>query len=166
MQFTAAFLSLLSVASAITVSYDTGYDNGSRSLSVVSCSDGTNGLLTKGYSTQSSLPSFPRIGGASVIAGWNSGSCGTCWSLTYNGNTINVLAMDHASEGFNIAQAAMDQLTNGQAVALGRIDAQYAQVDGQVSWSRNGVGALPKRGKATDRPARDNSEGAREQQRA
>ena len=30
---------------------------------------------------------------------------------------------------FNIAQAAMDQLTNGQAVALGRIDAQYAQVD-------------------------------------
>merc|ERR1711977_545420 len=71
----------------------------------------------------------PSQSSLSVIAGWNSGSCGTCWSLTYNGNTINVLAMDHASEGFNIAQAAMDQLTNGQAVALGRIDAQYAQVD-------------------------------------
>ena len=126
------FLSLISLASAITVSYDTGYDDGSRSLSVVSCSDGANGLLTKGYSTQSSLPSFPRIGGASVIAGWNSASCGTCWSLTYQGTTINVLAIDHAAEGFNIAQEAMDQLTNGQAVALGRVDAEYVQVDASV----------------------------------
>ncbi|CZS94690.1 probable SnodProt1 PRECURSOR [Rhynchosporium agropyri] len=129
MQFIAAFFSLLSVASAITVSYDTGYDDGSRALAAVSCSDGSNGLLTKGFSTQNSLPSFPRIGGASVIAGWNSGSCGSCWALSYNGRTINVLAMDHANEGFNIAQAALDELTGGQAVALGRIDAQYSQVD-------------------------------------
>jgi hypothetical protein len=120
---------LISVASAITVSYDTGYDDGSRSLTAVSCSDGANGLMTKGFTTQSSLPTFPRIGGASTIAGWNSASCGTCYSLTYNGNTINILAMDHAAEGFNIAQEALDQLTGGQAVALGRIDAQWAQVD-------------------------------------
>ncbi|CZR50164.1 probable SnodProt1 PRECURSOR [Phialocephala subalpina] len=129
MQLTATLFSLVSLASAITVSYDTGYDDGSRSLSAVSCSDGTNGLLTKGYSTQSSLPSFPNIGGASVIAGWNSASCGTCWALTYNGNTINVLAIDHANEGFNIAEAAMNTLTGGQAVALGRVDASYQQVD-------------------------------------
>ncbi|KAL2060243.1 hypothetical protein VTL71DRAFT_9638 [Oculimacula yallundae] len=128
MQFTAAFLSLLSVASAITVSYDTGYDQGSRSLSVVSCSDGSNGLLTKGFAAQGNLPSFPRIGGASVIAGWNSASCGTCWALQYNGRTINVLAMDHAAQGFNIAREALDELTGGQAVALGRIDANYWQV--------------------------------------
>lgn len=126
MQFTAAFLSILSVASAISVTYDPGYDNGSRSLATVTCSDGSNGLLTKGFSTQQSLPSFPRIGGASVISVWNSDSCGTCWALTYNGRTINVLAIDHAQEGFNIAQAAMDQLTGGQAVAVGRIDAQYS----------------------------------------
>lgn len=126
--FTTLF-TFLSAASAITVSYDTGYDDGSRSLSAVSCSDGANGLMTKGFTTQSSLPSFPRIGGASTIAGWNSASCGTCYSLTYNGNTINVLAMDHANEGFNIAQAAMDQLTGGHAVEFGRIDAQWAQVD-------------------------------------
>lgn len=37
--------------------------------------------------------------------------------------------MDHANEGFNVAQAALDELTGGQAVALGRIDAQYIQVD-------------------------------------
>lgn len=132
MQIPTTLLTLLSVASAITVSYDNGYDDGSRSLTAVACSDGPNGLLTKGYTTQSSLPSFPRIGGAFVIAGWNSASCGTCWSLTYNGNTINVLAIDYAGEGFNIAQEAMDLLTGGQAVALGRVDAEYVQVDASV----------------------------------
>lgn len=131
MQIPAVFISLcalLTSTAAITVSYDTGYDDGSRSLSVVSCSDGTNGLLTKGYTTQSSLPSFPHIGGASTITGWNSASCGKCYSLTYNGKTINVLAIDHAVEGFNIAQAALDELTGGQAVQLGRIDAIWAEV--------------------------------------
>lgn len=53
------------------VSYDTGYDDASRSLSSVSCSDGTNGLLTKGYTNQGSLPDFPYIGGADVVASWN-----------------------------------------------------------------------------------------------
>ena len=56
----------------------------------------------------------------------------TCWSLSYNGNTINVLATDHAAEGFNIAQEAMDLSTGGQAVVLGKVDAQYVQVDGSV----------------------------------
>jgi hypothetical protein len=132
MQIPTTLLTLLSVASAITVSYDNGYDDGSRSLTAVACSDGPNGLITKGYTTQSSLPSFPRIGGAFAIAGWNSASCGTCWSLTYSGNTINVLAIDYAGEGFNIAQEAMDLLTGGQAVALGRVDAAYVQVDASV----------------------------------
>jgi hypothetical protein len=129
MQSLTTILSLAAAASAITVSYDRGYDDGSRSLGAVSCSDGSNGLLTKGYSTQSSLPSFPRIGGASVIEGWNSASCNTCWVLTYKKNNITVLAIDHVAEGFNIALAAMDELTGGQAVALGRVDAGYSQVD-------------------------------------
>lgn len=107
---------------------DTGYDNAARSLNEVSCSDGANGLVTKGFSTQGSLPTFPRIAGASTIAGWNSASCGTCYSLSYNGRSINVLAVDHAAEGFNIALAAMNELTGGQAEQLGRIDAQWAQV--------------------------------------
>ena len=132
MQFPTVFLTLVAAASAITVSYDTGYDDSSRSLSVVSCSDGTNGLLTKGYTTQGSLPDFPYIGGASTIAGWNDVNCGTCYSLTYGGKTINVLAIDHAAEGFNIAEAALNDLTGGQAAFLGRIDAQWAQVDDSV----------------------------------
>ena len=69
----AAVLSFSSMASAITVSYDTGYDDASRSLNVLSCSDGANGLITKhGWQTQGAIPRFPHIGGYMGIAGWNS----------------------------------------------------------------------------------------------
>ncbi|CAI9626143.1 hypothetical protein GT037_004594 [Alternaria burnsii] len=125
----AAILGFASLASAITVSYDTGYDDGSRSLTALACSDGANGLITKyNWQTQANVAGFPRIGGYMGVAGWNSPQCGTCYGVTYNGKTVYVLAVDHAAQGFNLAKAAMDELTNGQAAALGRIDAQYAQV--------------------------------------
>lgn len=39
----------------------------------VSCSDGVNGLTTRyGWTTQGAIPKFPYIGGAELIAGWNS----------------------------------------------------------------------------------------------
>ncbi|POS87234.1 hypothetical protein EPUL_002748 [Erysiphe pulchra] len=123
-----SFASALTI-STISVSYDPSYDDAGRRLDSVACSDGRNGLLTKHFETQGSLPSFPRIGGASVISGWNSPSCGSCWSLTYNDTTINVMAIDRATQGFNIAEAAMNQLTNGQAKALGRIEAVFMQVE-------------------------------------
>ncbi|KAH5067878.1 cerato platanin protein SnodProt1-like protein [Parastagonospora nodorum] len=129
MKFSAAVLGFASLASAISVSYDQGYDDAGRSLTSVSCSDGNNGLITKyGWQNQGAVAGFPRIGGYSGIAGWNSAQCGTCYGITYNGNTIYVLAVDHAGDGFNIAKQAMDQLTNGQAAGLGRIDANYQQV--------------------------------------
>ncbi|KAF2126144.1 Cerato-platanin [Dothidotthia symphoricarpi CBS 119687] len=130
MKFTASAiaLGLASLTSAVSVSFDTGYDDAGRSLTAVSCSDGANGLITKGYSTQGSLPSFPRVGGYQGIAGWNSAQCGTCYGITYNGKTIYVLAIDSTLNGFNLAKAAMNELTNGQADQLGRIDAQFAQV--------------------------------------
>ncbi|KAL7621446.1 hypothetical protein AAE478_008768 [Parahypoxylon ruwenzoriense] len=130
MQFSklAQLLSFVAASSATTVSYDTGYDDASRSLTAVSCSDGVNGLIPRyGWQTQGDIPTR-YIGGADVIAGWNSPSCGTCWELTYNGRSINVLAIDHAAAGFNIALDAMNALTNGQAVALGRVDATSRQV--------------------------------------
>jgi hypothetical protein len=95
----------------------------------VACSDGKNGLITRyGWQTQGNIPKFPNIGGAQAIAGWNSASCGTCWKLTYKGKSINVLAIDHTAAGFNIALTAMNTLTNGQAVKLGRVDATATQV--------------------------------------
>ncbi|KAI0700550.1 immunomodulatory protein [Cerioporus squamosus] len=124
----AAVALFASSALGVTVSYDPAYDSSSTSLTNVACSDGENGLITKGFSTFGSLPHFPNIGGAAAIAGWNSDSCGTCWQLTYKGKSINVLAIDHADSGFNIALTAMNTLTNGQAEALGRVDVTATQV--------------------------------------
>ncbi|KAI0701444.1 SnodProt1 [Cerioporus squamosus] len=134
MQFTSllAFAALVSSALAVTVSYDETYDNPSGSMSDVACSDGPNGLIPKGFPNFGSLPIFPNIGGAAAIAGFDSPQCGSCWQLTYNGKSINILAIDHADDGFNIALEAMNTLTDGQAVFLGRIDASVQQVDASV----------------------------------
>ncbi|KAF2219204.1 epl1 protein [Elsinoe ampelina] len=129
MKFISAMSLFTAAASAITVSYDTGYDDAGRSLTALACSDGANGLITRyGWQTQGQIAHFPLIGGADVIAGWNSGSCGTCWQLSYNGNTVNVLAVDSSQAGFNIGLQALNALTNGQAEQLGRIDAGAVQV--------------------------------------
>jgi len=122
---------LFASTQAITVSYDPGYDVATRSLDDVACSNGANGLITRfGYLTQGQIPTFPKIGGASTIAGWNSPNCGQCYSLTYvpTGVTIFILAVDSAGAGFNIAESAMNTLTNGLAVEFGRIDANWALV--------------------------------------
>ena len=39
-----------------------------------------------------------------------------------------MLAVDHADSGFNVAKAAMNSLTGGQAEKLGRIDVTATQV--------------------------------------
>ncbi|KAF8483237.1 Cerato-platanin [Gautieria morchelliformis] len=121
---------VLVAASALadTVAFDNTYDNAGGSLATVACSDGANGLLSR-FPTFGSLPTFPNIGSAEVVVAHGSPNCGTCWQLAFNGKTINVLAIDHAGAGFNIAQAAMDTLTGGQAVALGRITATATELD-------------------------------------
>ncbi|TRM59821.1 Cerato-platanin-domain-containing protein [Schizophyllum amplum] len=65
----------------VAVGYDTVYDAPDTPMSAVACSDGVAGLLPLGFPTFRSLPSFPRIGAISSIAGWNSSACGTCWEL-------------------------------------------------------------------------------------
>ncbi|KAI0781477.1 immunomodulatory protein [Trametes elegans] len=120
---------LVPSALGVTVSYDEAYDKGSSSLATVACSDGSHGLLKKGFSTFSSLPHFPNIGGTAAVGGWNSAKCGTCWQLSYKGRSVNVLAVDHAQSGWNVARGAMDALTGGKAKQLGRIEATAKQVD-------------------------------------
>ncbi|KAJ7577469.1 Cerato-platanin [Mycena floridula] len=139
MKFSSAFLSALvvSVAQAVTLSFDQAYDVASSSLATVACSDGPNGMLTKGFTTFGSLPSFPRIGGAAAIPGFNSPNCGTCWQLTYTNSSgvaksIDILAIDHTDAGFNIGLNAMNTLTNNQAVFLGRVDVVAKQVAASV----------------------------------
>ncbi|KAM0546467.1 hypothetical protein ACHAPJ_010825 [Fusarium lateritium] len=131
MQLTNLFClaTVLTSVSAITVSYDPGYGQASRALTAVACSDGKNGLITKyKWQTQGQIPRFANIGGAQAIAGWNSPNCGTCWKLTYKGRSVTILAIDHVDAGFNLSPAAMNTLTNNQAVKLGRVDATAVQV--------------------------------------
>ncbi|KAF7348149.1 hypothetical protein MSAN_01767800 [Mycena sanguinolenta] len=121
-------------ALADTVAYDQTYDKASESMSAVACSNGVHGLEPK-YPTFGSLPKFPFIGAAGAVEGWDSANCGTCWQLTYapTGVTINVLAIDHAAAGtFNIALEAMNVLTDGQAVDLGRVTVTSKQVASSV----------------------------------
>ncbi|KAI0637625.1 immunomodulatory protein [Trametes polyzona] len=133
MQFKTLSLSALALffvpaSLAVTVSYDMTYDNPAFDLGVTACSDGPNGLQTKGFTNLGSLPQFPNVGGAAAIAAWNSPNCGSCWQLTYNGKSINVLAVDHTDDGFNLSLEALNTLTDGQGEFLGRIDAQATQV--------------------------------------
>lgn len=125
MQFTTIFFSILSVAATAfaasgTAAYDTNYDTAGLSTLSTSCSDGINGLSTKGYPTLGSLPRFPRVGASAEVAGWNSPSCGKCFAVTWQSKTINVIAVDHAGEGWVLSRAALDELTGGLAVMVGR----------------------------------------------
>ncbi|KAH8104293.1 SnodProt1 [Phellopilus nigrolimitatus] len=111
--------------------YDNTYDNASGSMDSVACSDGQAGLASR-YPTFGSAPTFPNIGGTQFVAGWNSPNCGTCWQLTYDGTSILVLAIDHADDGFNLSQEALDTLTDGQAVQLGTVQVDAEQVDSSL----------------------------------
>jgi hypothetical protein len=115
-----------------SLSYDTTYDNPSLSLTSVACSDGANGLITKGYTTLGSLPTFPNVGGAYTVTGWNSAACGTCYNVTYGSTSLSVLAVDVALDGFNLSEEAMNTLTGGLAVELGRVDVTATQVAASV----------------------------------
>jgi hypothetical protein len=131
MKFTSTIISLaalFSVASADIVRFNTFYDNPGTSLNNVACSNGKNGLVTKGFPTFGSLPSFPGIGGVFAVKGFNSTECGSCWQLTYGGKSIYVTAIDTIHDGFDISLKAMNILTNNQAQALDSIDAQATQV--------------------------------------
>ncbi|KAK2756470.1 hypothetical protein FQN54_005363 [Arachnomyces sp. PD_36] len=114
-------------ATTLTVSWDPVYGNAGFDLLTSACSDGKNGLVHKGYKTAGDLPSFPNIGGAFSIGGWDSPNCGKCYSLEYEGVTIYVTAMDTGSDGFNLSEQAMNTLTNGRANEAGRIVANFAE---------------------------------------
>lgn len=132
MKFTSTIISLaalFSVASADIVRFNTFYDNPGTSLNNVACSNGVNGLVTKGFTDFGSLPSFPSVGGVFAVKGFNSTECGSCWKLTYQDETIFVTAIDTISDGFDISLTAMNVLTNNQAEKLGSIDAEATQVD-------------------------------------
>lgn len=133
MQFTTIIFSILSAAATAfaasgTAAYDTTYDTVSLSTLSIACSDGINGLNTKGYPTLGSLPRFPRVGASAEVGGWGSTNCGKCYAVTWQTKTINVIAVDHAGEGWVLSRAALDELTGGLAVMLGRVPVTWVSV--------------------------------------
>ena len=112
-----------------SLSYDTTYDDASLPLTSVACS---NGLMSKGYTTLGSLPTFPYVGGVYTVTGWDSAACGTCYEVTYGDTTLAVLAVDVALDGFNLSEEAMNTLTGGLAVELGRVSVTATEVDASV----------------------------------
>ncbi|KAI0781462.1 immunomodulatory protein [Trametes elegans] len=129
----AALLAVPAVLGAtVSVSFDQVYDNKAGSLDTVACSDGEHGLESKGFHTFGDLPTFPNIGGAPAVGGWNSEACGTCWEISHNGSSIHVLAIDAGGKGFNIALEAFNKLTNGNGEQIGRINANATQVNATV----------------------------------
>jgi hypothetical protein len=88
MKFSNTFLSVFvllatPIVLAAQISYDPMYDIKTQSLATVACSDGSNGMLTKGFNTFSDLPTFPYIGGGKAVAGYNSLNCGQYFRRPY-----------------------------------------------------------------------------------
>jgi len=116
---------LATSALAVNVAWDSVYDARDGPLSSVACSDGDFGLITRfKYQKFSDVPSFPFVGGAPNIPGWNSPACGTCWNLTYTNasgiaKTVQFTAIDAGGSDFVTGKGALDQLTNGRAEELG-----------------------------------------------
>ncbi|KAI6039311.1 Cerato-platanin [Pisolithus marmoratus] len=137
MKFTSVILALAAFAlpafadDTVRVTYNTIYDNPNTPLVITACSNGANGLQTKGYDTLGQLPKFPFVGGIPGLA-WNSPDCGSCWQLSYkeaNGNTRTILitAVDGAGL-FNLSLEAMNALTGGIAEAKGTVTATATKV--------------------------------------
>jgi len=111
------------------VSYHS-YD-ASQSMSTVSCSDGSNGMIAKGYSDMSSL--YPYVGAASFIT-WNSVECGGCWTLSNiaTGNSVNVHVIDGCGSvggytaHFDVAPEAFQAL-GGSGTADGHVEVTYSK---------------------------------------
>jgi len=117
-------------ATQVEVTYDTFYDTASTSLADVACSNGANGLLTKGFTTLGSLPSFPNVGGVPNVT-WNSPLCGSCWELQYTttgvSESIYITAID-AGFTFDLSLQAFDELTANTGVPAGKVPATATQV--------------------------------------
>lgn len=125
-----SFLSLVtrnaSIEHSLAVSYDTAYDNFTAPVTSLACSANLTAL---GFTDLGSLPGFPYVGGSSAVSANGSTGCATCWELSFNGSSVNVLVVDHADEGFNVAKAAMNGLTAGDAKEVGVLMAKAVEVD-------------------------------------
>ncbi|KAI6015562.1 hypothetical protein PISMIDRAFT_22402 [Pisolithus microcarpus 441] len=141
MKFTAIFAALVALAvpraasvqiTSSLVTYSVDYRLSNASLTTVACSNGANGLITKGYTDLGSLPTYPNVSGIPNLV-WNSTLCGTCWAVSYpfpNGtvNTVVVTAIDAASD-FDLSPQAFGFLAGITGYEAGEVIANVTQLN-------------------------------------
>ena len=96
-----------------TINFDDRYCVGPTSLQTTACSTGENGLITRGFPTFGSLPSFPAIAGSQIVEGFNSTSCGACWRVTYGptARSVSLTLVNTAPIGFTLCTNTLLALT-------------------------------------------------------
>jgi len=105
------------------ISYTTWmYNTPSNGIGNVACSN-------LPYKTLGNLPGYPNIGGSHYVTGYGSSECGTCWKITYEGRSVNVLAVDTYAAGWNLALPAMQTLLGQNGTNLPNVQATVQQVD-------------------------------------
>jgi len=123
----ATVLSMVALASAKSalVTWDGIYDQPMTSVYSFSCGDY---LKNKGMTMLDMIPTFPDVGSARAIAGWNSPNCGTCYKLSYTPSggsprriIITAISTAQGNQDFVISKSGLDYLTNWKADALGSV---------------------------------------------
>ncbi|RXW25321.1 hypothetical protein EST38_g496 [Candolleomyces aberdarensis] len=96
-----------------TINFDDRYCVGSTSLQTTACSTGENGLITRGFPTFGSLPTFPAIAGSQFVEGFNSTSCGACWEVfdPNTGRSVFLTLVNTAPTGFTLCTDTLLALT-------------------------------------------------------
>ncbi|KAG1772408.1 Cerato-platanin [Suillus occidentalis] len=107
------------------VTWDTAYSDPSASLATVSCSDGKNGLLTKGYTTFGH-PSLHSP--TSEVSQAVSGTPPYVYT-TPSGHqtTVYITAVDN-SYTFNVSPHTFDDLTDGTGFEAGKVKVRAVRV--------------------------------------
>ncbi len=124
MQFTTTtFFALLAASLSVipamaqstpsVLNYDTMFDSPSGTLGMTACP--ADGIL-EGHPTFGSLPTFPYIGGAYFVQGFNSSRCGSCYELSYKRSdgkvaTRTYTIINTVDHGFTSSLAAAMELT-------------------------------------------------------
>lgn len=133
MQFPTLILLLLTLTTSTslaqersTASYDPMYDNPGLSTDQTACSDGVNGL-SRAYPTIGLIPRYPFVGASPKIAGWNSPSCGKCYTLRYGGRPAIIVKAIDRGDRFVLSKRAMDEMTGGMASTLGTVSVEFSE---------------------------------------
>ncbi|PTB68431.1 Cerato-platanin-domain-containing protein [Trichoderma citrinoviride] len=114
-------------AETMTATFNPLYDDPSRSLSEVTCWRKNIGFMPNlDWTLQQDAAGFIGI---DKINGLNSGKCLTCWTLSYEGRAISLLALDGADSGIAMSFSALQYLTDGRAKELGRVLIDAVEVD-------------------------------------